>query len=203
MRSCPQDQILQSPVTPVSVEALTSLHNLIKQDAHTLDETSIQRLQRHVQKLANAAHTFFAERVLLNDRIQFLSRMNDEAKRRRSTRAVVSGKAKVMSYEEPIAKRAERDAKDQAKAKGKVKRDRKNFTPEAEEIVAGKENLSRKRKSIAREADAPESSKSPSGVDERSARSSGEPSRADERSARARKGPGGVDGAKRKIRPQQ
>jgi len=31
-----------------------SLHNMIKQDAHALDETSKQRLQRHLQKLANA-----------------------------------------------------------------------------------------------------------------------------------------------------
>src|SRR2546423_9465554 len=34
--SCPQDEVLKTPVTPVSAEALTSLHNLIKQDAHTL-----------------------------------------------------------------------------------------------------------------------------------------------------------------------
>src|SRR3989440_904078 len=30
--SCLQDEVLQTPVTPVSAEALTSLHNLIKQD---------------------------------------------------------------------------------------------------------------------------------------------------------------------------
>jgi hypothetical protein len=46
--TCPQDEVLQTPVTPVSAEALMSLHNLIKQDAHTLNETSPQRLQRHV-----------------------------------------------------------------------------------------------------------------------------------------------------------
>ena len=43
--SCPQDEVLQTPVT---VEALTSLHGLIEQDAHTLDETSKQRLQRRL-----------------------------------------------------------------------------------------------------------------------------------------------------------
>lgn len=52
--SCPQDDV-QTPVTPVSAEALTSLHNLIEQDAHKLNETSIQRLRRHVRKLANVA----------------------------------------------------------------------------------------------------------------------------------------------------
>jgi len=46
--TCPQDEVPQTPVTPVSAEALTSLHNLIKQDAYTLNETSPQRLQRHV-----------------------------------------------------------------------------------------------------------------------------------------------------------
>ena len=65
--SCPQDKLLQTPVTPVSAEALTSLYNLIKQDAHTLNETSIQRLQRHVQKLANTAQISPAERAFLRD----------------------------------------------------------------------------------------------------------------------------------------
>jgi hypothetical protein len=39
--SCGQDAILQTPVTPVSVEALASLQDLIlKQDACALDEIS-------------------------------------------------------------------------------------------------------------------------------------------------------------------
>jgi hypothetical protein len=78
--SCPQGEVLQTPVTPVTSEALTLLHNLITQDAHALDETSKQRLQRHVQKLANAAQISFAERALLRDQTRFLSRMNNEAK---------------------------------------------------------------------------------------------------------------------------
>lgn len=53
--SCYQNEILQTPVTPVLAKGLASLHNLIKQDVHTLKRTSIQRLKRHVQKLANAA----------------------------------------------------------------------------------------------------------------------------------------------------
>jgi hypothetical protein len=52
---CHQDEVPQTPITPVSAEGLSSLQNLIKQDVHTLNETSIQRLERHVQKLANAA----------------------------------------------------------------------------------------------------------------------------------------------------
>ena len=43
--SCPQDVVLQTPVTPVSAEAFMALQNLIiKQDAHALDETSKQSL---------------------------------------------------------------------------------------------------------------------------------------------------------------
>ena len=44
----------KTPVTPVSVEAVASLHQLIKQDTHLLDEASKQRLQWRVQKLTSA-----------------------------------------------------------------------------------------------------------------------------------------------------
>ncbi len=116
-----------------------SLHNLIKQDAHALDEASKQRLQRHLQKLANAAQTSFAEHALLQDHNRFLTRMNNEAKVRRSTKSVVLGKAKVMSYEDIEEARAKRAAKEHA--------------------AAGKGKRSRKRKSPAEEAGAPESAK--------------------------------------------
>jgi len=49
----------------------TELHNLIKQDAHALAETNIERLQRYVQKLANAAQLSFAERAFLQDQTRF------------------------------------------------------------------------------------------------------------------------------------
>jgi hypothetical protein len=35
-----QDEVPQTPVTPVTAEALIPLHNLIKQDAHALNEIS-------------------------------------------------------------------------------------------------------------------------------------------------------------------
>jgi len=44
--SCPQDQIghpPMTPATPVTAEALTSLHSLIEHDANSLDETSKKR----------------------------------------------------------------------------------------------------------------------------------------------------------------
>lgn len=43
---------------------------------------------------------------------------------------MVLGKAKVMSYKDLVAKRAEREAKEQDKAKGKRKRDRKRKSRE-------------------------------------------------------------------------
>ena len=132
--SCLQDEVLQTPitpVTPVTTEALTSLHNLIKQDTHALDTTSKQRLQRHLQKLATAARISFAECALLQDQNQFLFKVNNEAKVRRSTRSVVLGKAKVMSYEDLSEARAKRAAKEKATA-SKGKRGRKCKSPAAE-----------------------------------------------------------------------
>jgi hypothetical protein len=169
--SCLQDEVLQTPVTPVSAEALTQLHNLIKQDAHTLDKTSAQRLERHVQKLANAAHISFAERALLRDQNQFLTSMNNEARVRQSTKSVVLGKAKVMSYEDIEEARAKRAAKDVIKGKGKRGRKRKSAALEADEpeteaepevartakeVIKGRGKRGRKRKSAALEADEPE-----------------------------------------------
>jgi hypothetical protein len=138
--SCPQDDVLQTPVTPVSVEAFMSLQNfIVKKYAHALDETSKRNLVRHLQKLTNAAQTSFAKGVLQQHQIRFLIKMNDESKVRRSTTSVVLGKAKVMSYEdleEARAKRAEKEAAKEAKGKGK--------------------RGGRKRKSTASEVDAPE-----------------------------------------------
>jgi hypothetical protein len=127
---CPQGQSLQTPVTPVTpvtAEALASLHDMIKQDARTLDERSKQRIQRRVQKLATAARISFAERALLQDHNRFLSKINSEVKARQSTKSLVLGKAKVMSYEaleEARAKRATKEADVANKAKNV--RNRKN-----------------------------------------------------------------------------
>lgn len=136
--SCPQGQVVRTPVTPVTIEALTSLQDLTTQDAHALDESSRQRLQRRLQKLSNAAQTSFAERALQQDQIRFLSEVNNEARVRRSTKPVVLGKAKVMSYGDLVEARVKRAVKDAAKARGKGK-------------------CGRKRKSPASRADAPES----------------------------------------------
>jgi hypothetical protein len=140
-RSYSQDEVPvmpTTPVTPVNAEGLTSLHDLIKQDTSTLDETSKQRLQRRVQKLASAAKISFARQGHLQDHNQLLYRINNEAKVRRATRSVVlgKGKAKVMSYEDLEEARAKRAAKDKATAeKGKAKHVRKRKGAEQELCV--------------------------------------------------------------------
>ena len=131
-----------TPVTPVTVEALTSLHHLIKQDACAAasDEASSQRLQRRVQKLASAAERSIAKQSLLQDHNGLLYRINNEVKVRRSTRSLVVGTAKVMSYEDLEKARAARAAKDKAaaeKGKGKRGRKRKVSAKEAKGNVEG------------------------------------------------------------------
>ena len=129
MVSFPQGQILQSPitpVTPVTIEALTSLHNLIKQEACALNEPDKQRIQKHVQKLASAAQVSYAKQILLQDQNRFLTKINNEARARRSARSMVLGKAKVLSYEDLEEARAERAAKEKATVrKGRGKRGRR------------------------------------------------------------------------------
>jgi hypothetical protein len=113
-----------TPVTPVTSEALTSLHDLIIKDTAVLDRTSKDHLQKRIHKLASAAKVSFAEQALLKDRNQFLLQINSEAKVRRSTKSLVLGKAKVMSFEDLEEARTKRAVREQASA-GKAKRGRK------------------------------------------------------------------------------
>ena len=112
------------------MEALMSLHNLINQE---LNNPNKRHLQRHVQKLASAAEVSFVQQTLLQNQNRFLSKINNKVKARRSTRSVVLGKAKVMSYKnlkEAQAKRATKDKATTAKDKGKRSRPRTNPAPE-------------------------------------------------------------------------
>ena len=145
--ACIQDRSLQSPttpvtpVTPVTTDALLSLHSLINQQ---LSGPSNRRVQRHIQKLASAAKISFAKQTLLQDQNRFLSKINGEVKARRSTRSVVLGKAKVMSYEDLKEAEEKRDGKDKAKAakgKGKRGRPRKIAAPAADTAVLLEETV--------------------------------------------------------------
>lgn len=133
---CRQDVELQTPVTPVSVEALISLQDLIIQrDAYALDKTSKQNLQRYLQKFVKAVQTSSAKVILKDNQIQFLTTINNEAKVWQATKLLVLGKAKVMSYEdleEARAKRVVKESTQAAKGKGKRGRKRKRATPEAD-----------------------------------------------------------------------
>jgi len=100
----------------MTTESLFSLQGLISKDARSLDEEGKRRLEKHVQKLANAAKVSFAERDIQKVQIRFLRKANDEAKVRRSTRSIVLGKAKVMRYEDLVNARMERAEKVQVAA---------------------------------------------------------------------------------------
>lgn len=130
--TCSTAEALRTPVTPVTTEALTALHDLIKTDAQAVDKPSRQRLQRRIQKLASAARISFAERALLQDHNRFLFKINNEAKVRRSTKSVVLGKAKVMSYEDLEAARVKRAVKERDAASKKDGRGRKRKGPTLE-----------------------------------------------------------------------
>ncbi|KAH6669559.1 hypothetical protein B0J14DRAFT_487148 [Halenospora varia] len=157
--SCRQDIEPQTPVTPVSAEAFMSLQNLIIQrDAYALNETSKQNLARHLQKCTKAFQKSSAKSILQEDRIQFLTTINNKAKVRRSTRSLVLGKAKVMSYkdlEEARAKRVVKESTQAAKGKGKRSRKSKSSPPEPEEDTAETARRGQKRKSAGVETPEP------------------------------------------------
>lgn len=115
-----------TPVTPVTAEAFLALHNFIlERDAQALEEMGKQSIQRHLQKLTRGAQTSIARGALQQERIRSLLKTNDEAKARRTTKSLVLGKAKVMSYEDLVEARAKRAEKDARKAAKKQRRKRK------------------------------------------------------------------------------
>ncbi|KAI9760480.1 MAG: hypothetical protein M1840_002408 [Geoglossum simile] len=78
-----------------------ALINALQEDTSTINETCITRVQRRVQKLANAGQKAIAYCALLEHEKQLLKKINSEAKVRRSTKSNVLGKGqgKVMSFE--------------------------------------------------------------------------------------------------------
>ena len=62
VEACRRNEVPPTPVTPVSVEGLASLRNMIiEQDAGALDETNKRNLQKHLYKLAKAAQLSLAK----------------------------------------------------------------------------------------------------------------------------------------------
>lgn len=137
---------LQSPVTPTSIEAVVALQDLIKQDAEMLEESSRQRLKRHLQKLTNATQLSFAERALLGEHNKFLAKINNEAKVRRATRATKFGTARVMSYEDIEKARAERTAQEAKKEASSEARKAKKAEKELSTLLEGEDAGTQRRK---------------------------------------------------------
>lgn len=154
-----QDQVPQTPVTPITANAVISLHSLIKQNTQLADETSRSRLQRHIQKLANATQMSFAERDLLEEQIQFLAKINNEAKVRRSTKSIIldAGSGIVFSYEHLVKAREDRAIKDAEKEAKKIANKAKKAAKatQAAQAPEGKKKRGRKRKIDALDANTP------------------------------------------------
>jgi hypothetical protein len=135
--STPQDAVRSplTPVTPVTTQGIASLQNIIiSQATRCLDQTTIASLQKNIQKMSKAAHLAFSKGILQRDQIQFLMKINDESKARRSAkghilgRRVEKGQGAVMGYDEleaARAKRAEQAAATAARSTGKRRRKRK------------------------------------------------------------------------------
>lgn len=83
-----------------------------------------------MQKLANAATRAFTDCALLLNENLNLFKQNNKREYRQSTRSVVVGKAKVMSYKDIVEAQAKHDVKEAAVVKGKRSRKRKASTPE-------------------------------------------------------------------------
>ena len=136
VRPCPREEVLESPITLinlVTMDPLSSLYNLVKQDTCGLDEPRRQCLKRYIQKLASAAQMSFAKQTLLQAYKGLLFKHNNESKVCRSTRSVVLGKAKVMScgdLQDARAKRAEKEKAIVDKAKVRCGRKRKSAVQE-------------------------------------------------------------------------
>ena len=101
----PNEDLLHTPVT---VEKLTVLHANIENDFDSLSPAA----QTRMQKLAHAAEKAFADRALLLDENRLPFEQNNEKTTRISARSVVTGNAKVISYEEVVETQRKREMKD-------------------------------------------------------------------------------------------
>ncbi|KAI7227738.1 hypothetical protein KC330_g8251 [Hortaea werneckii] len=108
-----------TPITPVSAETFTSLQNtIVREDARRFDDVDKHALQE--------------------GHIRFLHKINNEGEARRSTRAIVLGTAKVMSWEdleEAKAKRAEQKEKEVRKITRAAGGKRKEKSPKAHDSL--------------------------------------------------------------------
>jgi hypothetical protein len=144
-------------------------------DASDLDASSKQNLQRHLLKFAKATQSSLTKSALQQNHIQLLTAINNEAKPRRSTRALIleKGSGQIFFYEHPKLKRlkrAEEDAAKKLRSREKNGRRSKDATQESatQEAVEATTTVmarrGRKRKSTASdtETDSPAARDGPS-----------------------------------------
>jgi hypothetical protein len=98
----PEDE---APQTPKTSEELSWLRDSIKKDSRVLDADGQLRLE----KLINVAERALAERALLLEDNELLFEQNNESRIRKSTKAMVVGKAKVMRYEDIVEAEKKRE----------------------------------------------------------------------------------------------
>jgi hypothetical protein len=89
-------------------EHLVSLRRAVKQNVHVLDGKSQDRLR----KLANAAESAMSARDLLFQESSELFQQNNESNVRASTKSIVVGKERVLSFEDTVEARRKREEKD-------------------------------------------------------------------------------------------
>jgi hypothetical protein len=150
-----QGEVVQTPVTPVTSEAVTELLSLIKQESRQT-EPDPMRSQKLVQKLANAAQRSIARYIgLLRD-------ANNEAGSRRKTKSDIlkkvgkDGEGRVMKHEQLEAIRAGREerAKQDAakKAAREAKRGQSKPTTKGKKGQQGKKRGQKRRSAASAEA---------------------------------------------------
>ncbi|XP_014562632.1 hypothetical protein COCVIDRAFT_32618 [Bipolaris victoriae FI3] len=154
-----QGETTQTPVTPVSTEALIGLLDQIKHSSYNGDERGKARHERLVQKLANTAQRSFAQQALDQNYIRILKDANNEAKTRRKTKSEIlqkvekDRKGRVVSYnylETVRADRARKKVAQEAKeAQGKGKRSRQKAATEADEAGVSRLTISGLQRTLA------------------------------------------------------
>jgi hypothetical protein len=121
-----------TPVTPVTMEGMTSLYERIKQDSSASDEHSRQRQQKRIDKLVRFTQISYAKQSLLQDHNWVLLEVQKTAQLCRARNSVIlkKGEGRVFEFEHREEARLDRDARDKATAeKSKGKRGRKRKAP--------------------------------------------------------------------------
>lgn len=117
----------------MSAKTLTSLLNMIKQVFD--DETSKRHKEKLQQKIIIAIQTFFVKNAFLENRNQFLTKINDESKVRRSIKSKTLEKTRMMSFENLEKTRAKRVVKETAKETKKTAKEIKKNAKKIKKLV--------------------------------------------------------------------